>query len=691
MATVFLSYSRTDQAFVDELYRRLTRDGVACFFDKVSIAWGENFVRALETALDESDVIVAVLSPEFCASEWVTLERTSAMLDDPAGLRRRVRPLLRRTCDTLPRFLRPLQQLDVSTDHRFDVVYPQLCRDLGGSPRKERPRSAHGALPPEQQLASGSRMARRSMGDRFVGRVDDLWTLHDLLFARDVAVVSGVAAIAGTGGLGKTQLAIEYVRRFGDLYPGGVWWVEADQGLGAVIARVADASQVAIDGTRAEPDQAAQLWDALRGRPTSLLVLDNVPEQIALEAYLPASSAVQALVTTRRRDLNQPTLPLSILDPEAALALLNTGDRTFGPDAHGLLEALGRLPLAIELTRSFLNHRKDFAPPTLLAEMHTAGEMHTLKRLAERYGDELPSGHELDVVTTFKMSWDLLNESATRTGAAIAALAPAPVPVRLLRSIAGMQYTGLDDPLGDAISELERLSLAERDAEGHSTMHRLVRAFVRHITPQEHRSDEVVQREMERVKDRADKPAYHELDQVVPHAEMLAHADGVTAVRKVELWNCVGTLHQEHGRYVRAQSALARALREAEAAFEPGHPAIATSQSSLAGVLQDLGELPEARDLLRQLSVFLLAVEIHGAVTSSPSLGPDRGVCEQAVSEVFRSSAEPQDQVTENAAVVARHRVTEVSKLAGPRLQEGHYVHGAGQIDVVATHTFIDD
>ena len=257
MATVFLSYSRNDQAFVETLYRRLTRDGVECFFDKESIAWGENFVLALERGIAESEIVVPVLSPDFCRSEWANVERTSAMVTDPVALSRRIRPLLLKPCgDELPAFLKTAQAIDVSTAARFDKEYPRLCRDLGGSPRQEPQRPAHGALPPEQPLASGSRMARRSMGDRFVGRVDELWTLHDLLFERDVAVVSGVAAIAGTGGLGKTQLAIEYVRQFGYLYEGGVWWVEADQGLGAVIARVSDATQVAIDGTRAEPEQA---------------------------------------------------------------------------------------------------------------------------------------------------------------------------------------------------------------------------------------------------------------------------------------------------------------------------------------------------------------------------------------------------------------------------------------------------
>ena len=58
---MFLSHSSKDKDFVRELYRRLTRDGVSCFFDAESIGWGDNWVRALECAIDECEQIVFVL------------------------------------------------------------------------------------------------------------------------------------------------------------------------------------------------------------------------------------------------------------------------------------------------------------------------------------------------------------------------------------------------------------------------------------------------------------------------------------------------------------------------------------------------------------------------------------------------------------------------------------------------------
>lgn len=129
---VFLSHSSKDKDFVKELYRRLTRDGVSCFFDIESIGWGHNWVRALERALDECESVVFVLSPDFCNSEWVEVERTGSIADDPGGLKRKVRPLMLRPCrelPTFPRFLRQMQALDVSTHALFEANYSRICRE----------------------------------------------------------------------------------------------------------------------------------------------------------------------------------------------------------------------------------------------------------------------------------------------------------------------------------------------------------------------------------------------------------------------------------------------------------------------------------------------------------------------------------------------------------------------------------
>ena len=56
------------------------------------------------------------------------------MVDDPAGLKRKLRPLLLEPReDLLPPFLKPIQHIDVSTPENFEKNYPKICIDLGGT------------------------------------------------------------------------------------------------------------------------------------------------------------------------------------------------------------------------------------------------------------------------------------------------------------------------------------------------------------------------------------------------------------------------------------------------------------------------------------------------------------------------------------------------------------------------------
>jgi hypothetical protein len=75
----------------------------------------------------------------------------------------------------------------------------------------------------------------QSKGDRFVGRANDLWridfALGTLRGGTGAAALTG--SIEGTGGIGKTQLAIEYVHRFGRRFPGGIFWIDAEDDLQA--------------------------------------------------------------------------------------------------------------------------------------------------------------------------------------------------------------------------------------------------------------------------------------------------------------------------------------------------------------------------------------------------------------------------------------------------------------------------
>lgn len=262
MPSVFLCHSNKDKDFAQELFRRLTRDGVDCFFDAESIGWGDNRVRALERALGECTDIVFVLSPDFCNSEWAEAERTSRIADDASGSRCRPRPLILRECSdlpTFPRFLKQIQTLDVSTREKFEANYEKICHELGGTIVRGVETTRRGELPAVQPLPERHRMPFHSLGDRFVGWTDSIWQVYGALHRGSTTVVQGTGILAGAGGLGKSQAAAEYVHRFGTGYRGGVYWVDYDRGLSALVSQVSEAAGLAIDTKAEERVQTAAL------------------------------------------------------------------------------------------------------------------------------------------------------------------------------------------------------------------------------------------------------------------------------------------------------------------------------------------------------------------------------------------------------------------------------------------------
>jgi tetratricopeptide (TPR) repeat protein len=456
-------------------------------------------------------------------------------------------------------------------------------------------------------------MPYRSLGEKFIGRVDSFWDLHDCLFRDSTTILAGEAVVVGTGGLGKTQLAIEYAHRFGSIYTGGVYWVDADQGLSTLISQIGEAAGIEeeVDKKADAATQVEQIWRGLNQlHGPSLIILDNFPENEPLQPYLPVGGRVHTLVTTRRQDLDYPLVRLNILTTEEGIRLLNAGARRFGNDATALVARLGGLPLALELAKGYLNYRKNLTISLLLQEMSSNTDIELLAEFASEYRDHLPSRHETDVVRTFQLSWDVAPELARNILRCMGELAPAPVPRSLLRSVLDLPAdSGVRDPLAKALDELSRLSLVELDTSGNPIAHRLILAFARHHNVADSASSfnrclAAIGERMGRASLSPDAVTIGELNQLVPHVEFVLAGNLICPEDFSGLASLLGTHYQALGRYSDARQTFNRALASAEKTFAPGHPSIAIRQSNLALVLKDLGQLEEARDLLRKALAF---------------------------------------------------------------------------------------
>jgi len=194
--------------------------------------------------------------------------------------------------------------------------------------------------------------------------------------------------VHGLGGLGKTQLAVEYAWRHRADYD-AVLWVVADSPEAAATNLAALCRQEVLALPEAkeheQPEQLDAVFRWLRSHERWLLVLDRVDSPEAADYVMrvlePAWKG-HVVVTSRRSDWTQyPTMravSVPLLEESEAVSFLlgrvSAGDFDAGPadEARAVAIELGRLPLALEQAAAYvLRHRVSFAEYRgLLCEAH---------------------------------------------------------------------------------------------------------------------------------------------------------------------------------------------------------------------------------------------------------------------------------------------------------------------------------
>jgi tetratricopeptide (TPR) repeat protein len=557
----FISYRGLDQPWAEWIAYHLEEANYSVVIQAWDFQPGSSFIHAMDRATREARSTIAVLSPEYFASPYTTVEWQAAYHRDPTGEQGLLLPVRVRPCQ-VEGLLGPLVYIDlVGLDeaqarekllrevHRHDPDPGKVQHSVA------EPQAFPGAFPSLWHMPF-----RRN--PFFTGREELLKHLRDNLTSTNIAALTQAQAISGLGGIGKTQTAVEYAYRYYHTYH-AVLWVNA--------------------ATR----------DALITSYVELAALINLPERQEQDQNK-IVVAVKSWFTTHDRWL---------LAPGGTLDQASATDRAA---AAALAREMDGLPLALDQAGAYIEETQS----RLSAYLQQYRQLQV--RFLHRRGGS-GTEHPEPVAKTWSLSFEKveqLDPAAADLLRFCAFLAPDAIPEQLILDGASelgprLQPIAADPSLLDeAIGTLLRYSLVKRKPDEQTiTVHRLVQAILK--TSMDAASQQAWAESTVRALDRAfpdvsDYRNWPQCQQYLPHAQtcvLLIDQWQLTFPEAGTLLNNVGYYLDDRAQYGEAEPLYQRAIAIDEKTLGPEDPGLATNLNNLALLYKDQGKYEEAEPL----------------------------------------------------------------------------------------------
>ncbi len=627
MKHFFVSYTSADQQWAQWIAWQLEAAGYSVVIQAWDFRPGENFVIEMQRAASEAERTIAILSPNFLASRFTQPEWAAAFAQDPTGEKGIFVPVRVRECE-LTGLLPQIIYIDlVGAD---ETTAKQ--RLLDGVKRGRAKPTIAPAFP--QKSSEPAARAHRFPGTQpaiwnipfprnpnFTGRAELLQQLRDALTnkgdheGRPYKTIALTQAIHGLGGVGKTQLAVEYAYRFAADYD-IVWFVRAETtaSISSDLALLAQPLQLPDRDARDQSIVVQAVREYLRQHERWLVILDNAEDPKDVRPLIPQGGHV--LITSRNPNWGATAhaLDVQVLPRDQAIEFLLTrtnspspvfdrGGGGGGSEAGELADALGCLPLALEQAGAYIETNGK-----TLAEYLQLYHTHQRELLNRPPATDYPA----TVATTWEIPFQQIERQAPASAGLLnllAFFAPDAIPRDVI--VAGAKH--LPEPLqtavrdemqmDDAVGIARRYSLLQV-GNGTFSMHRLVQTVAR-----ARMTDDALKQWAEAaakiVSDvfpgagfENDPTTWDTCARLLPHA--LAAADYAATLNAVpettgRLFNQAALYRNVRAQFAEAKQLFEHAIKIDETAFGPNHPQVAIYINNLGSVLQDLGDLVGAR------------------------------------------------------------------------------------------------
>jgi len=453
----------------------------------------------------------------------------------------------------------------------------------------------------------------RSGAFKFLGRDTEIRKVSQLFEDLNRVVITGM------GGIGKTELAIQYALSFSRSFS-SVCWIDARaKDIGSQIIQY---TKIYFGFEKIIPDLELeeQLKFCWENWPIekNLIIFDDVRDYKSIEQFLPPDQIkFKVLMTARTNQLGQARtdyLKLGLLQESASLELLKSivGKELNNENAHvaeQICDWLGHLPLGIELVGRYLIGKKDKRKPSLLNLKKRLEEEGLKAKPILMASQDMTAQRGLD--SAFQLSWENLEQEAKYVAFLMSLFAQAPITRELFYPcVLHLDEYTLEDIVDESLLDSHLLNYREDDAY---EFHQLIKEFIvskeadiglEEAEECRKRVSNHLASKAREIPESVTKEVIVEYSYLIPHLIESTYklALSVDSHNFFYLYQGLGRYYEGQGFYKRAEEVYVAAKDTAESRFGNSH--INAIKINLAAIYYEQGRYSEAESLQRLLLTY---------------------------------------------------------------------------------------